>query len=137
MTLEQCFMGLADRTRLRIVNLLLHGELCGCDIQYVLDVSQSAVSRHLNYLKRAGLVLDRRDGYRVFYRLADADAHESSLLFDHLRRAFAQDKAFAVDLKGLKAAIRQGACTVSEVHVRLSSRPTPAPRERRTSVSRR
>ena len=107
MTLEQCFMGLADRTRLRIVNLLLHGELCGCDIQYVLDVSQSAVSRHLNYLKRAGLVLDRRDGYRVFYRLADADAHESSLLFDHLRRAFAQDKAFAVDLKGLKAAIRQ------------------------------
>jgi len=134
MTLEQCFMGLADRTRLRIVNLLLHGELCGCDIQYVLDVSQSAVSRHLNYLKRACLVLDRRDGYRVFYRLVEADAHDSSLLFDHLRRAFAEDKAFAVDLKGLKAAIRQGACAVSEVHVLLSSKRTPTPRGRRTSV---
>jgi ArsR family transcriptional regulator len=134
MTLEQCFMGLADRTRLRIVNLLLHGELCGCDIQYVLDVSQSAVSRHLNYLKRAGLVLDRRDGYRVFYRLVDADGHDSSRLFDYLRRAFAQDKAFAGDLKGLKAAIRQGACTVSEVQVRLSPRHTPTPRGRRTSV---
>ena len=118
MTLEQCFMGLADRTRLRILNLLLHGELCGCDIQYVLAVSQSAVSRHLNYLKRASLVLDRRDGYRVFYRLVDAGSDSSPLLFEYLRREFGRDRTFAADLKALRVAIREGACTVSEVHVR-------------------
>ena len=116
-TLEQCFMGLADRTRLRILNLLLQGELCGCDIQYVLEVSQSAVSRHLNYLKRAGLVLDRRDGSRVYYRLVERNESSSSLLFEYLRQAFAQDKTFGDDRKGLKAAVRDGACTVSELRV--------------------
>ena len=122
-------MGLADRTRLRILNLLLQGELCGCDIQYVLGVSQSAVSRHLNYLKRAGLVLDRRDGYRVFYRLVDAEEPESGLLFEYLRQAFSRDKTFSLDLKSLKSAIRNGACTVSEA--RLASRPVRLSRRRR------
>lgn len=110
-------MGLADRTRLRILNLLLQGELCGCDVQYVLGVSQSAVSRHLNYLKRAGLVQDRRDGYRVFYRLVENQGKGSSLLIDYLRQSFGQDKAFSDDLKGLRAAIRKGACTVSELYL--------------------
>jgi len=127
MTIEQCFMGLADRTRLRILNLLLQGELCGCDIQYVLDVSQSNVSRHLNYLKRAGLVLDRRAGYRVYYRLAGREGQGSPLLFEYLRSVFGRDKAFGRDLKQLKAAVRDGACTLSEV---------PRPRSGRSAVSR-
>ena len=69
--LEQYFKALADANRLRILNLLLHGELCVCDIQFVLEASQPNVSRHLAYLKNSGLVLDRRDGFRIFYRLAD------------------------------------------------------------------
>jgi ArsR family transcriptional regulator len=134
MTMEQRFMGLADRTRLRILNLLLRGELCGCDVQYVLDVSQSNVSRHLNYLKRAGLVLDRRDGYRVFYRLVEPNDRSSSLLFEYLRHAFAQDKTFSDDLKGLKAAIRDGACTISELRVASRSRAPEAARGRRVTA---
>ena len=62
--LASYFKGLADENRLRILNLLFHGELCGCDIQHVIGASQSKVSRHLSYLKNAGLVLDRRVGYR-------------------------------------------------------------------------
>jgi ArsR family transcriptional regulator, arsenate/arsenite/antimonite-responsive transcriptional repressor len=123
-TLERYFMGLADRTRLRILNLLVEGELCGCDLQYVLEVSQSGISRHLTYLKRAGLVLDRRIGYRVYYRLADpAETSASRLLFDYLKRAFSGDKTFAVDRKKLKHAIRQGCCTVSEVRL-VPARPS-------------
>jgi ArsR family transcriptional regulator, arsenate/arsenite/antimonite-responsive transcriptional repressor len=133
MSLEQFFMGLADRTRLRILNLLLTGELCGCDIQYVLDVSQSAVSRHLNYLKRAGLVQDRRDGYRVFYRLVEEDRRSSALL-DYLRRAFEQDKAYGADLRALKAAIREGACSVSEARVRRPSGRSASVRGRRLTA---
>jgi ArsR family transcriptional regulator len=131
MTLEQYFMGLADRTRLRILNLLIHGELCGCDIQYVLDVSQSAVSRHLNYLKRASLVIDRRDGYRVFYRLVDTESGSSALLFRYLRREFERDKTCAADLKALKSAIREGACTVSEVYLQTRSHREGTGRVRR------
>jgi ArsR family transcriptional regulator len=59
--LEGYFKALADVNRLRIVNLLFYGELCGCDIQVVLETSQPNASRHLTYLKHAGLVRDRRD----------------------------------------------------------------------------
>ena len=114
MTIAQHFKGLSEPTRLRMLNLLFRGELCGCDIQYVLELTQSNVSRHLNYLKRVGLVLDRRDGYRVFYKLADASDKSRNLLLDYLRHVFAREAMFADDLKQLKAAIRQGACTVSE-----------------------
>ena len=69
--LEQYFKAFGDNNRLRIINLLLHGELCVCDIQYVLENSQPNVSRHLAYLKNSGMVLDRRDGFRIFYRLTD------------------------------------------------------------------
>jgi ArsR family transcriptional regulator, arsenate/arsenite/antimonite-responsive transcriptional repressor len=63
--LEQLFKGLADRNRLRILNLLLHGELCVCDIRYVLESSQPNVSRHLTYLTNSGQVVDRREGTRM------------------------------------------------------------------------
>ena len=113
-TIAQHFKGLADPTRLRMLNLLIQGELCGCDIQYVLDLSQSNVSRHLNYLKRVGLVEDRRDGYRVFFKVADSPDKSRALLLVYLRHVFAREAIFSSDLKGLKAAIRDGSCTMSE-----------------------
>ena len=67
--LEQTFKALADATRLRTLNLLLHGELCVCDIQFVLDSPQPNVSRHLTYLKNAGLVEHLREGSRSYYSL--------------------------------------------------------------------
>ena len=65
----QFFRALADPTRLRLINLLVRGTLCVCDLQRILGEPQSTVSRHLAYLKSAGLVADRRDGVRIFYRL--------------------------------------------------------------------
>lgn len=112
--LASYFKGLADENRLRILNLLFHGELCGCDIQYVLNVSQSTASRHLSYLKNAGLVLDRRAGYRVFYRLVQSKDPETAQLFEYLVMAFSKDKALKADMKKLREAIKDGACTVSE-----------------------
>lgn len=112
--LASYFKGLADGNRLRILNLLFHGELCGCDIQFVIGASQSAVSRHLTYLKNAGLVLDRRAGYRVFYRLVQTENVEITELFRYLAKAFANDKRLKADMKKLREAIKDGACTVSE-----------------------
>ena len=68
--LSRMFRAFSDHTRLRILNLLSGGELCVCDIVRVLDMSQPKVSRHLAYLRRSGLVLARRQGLWMHYRLA-------------------------------------------------------------------
>jgi len=112
--LERYFKGLAGPSRLRIINLLLHGELCGCDVQYVLETPQPNVSRHLIYLKNAGLVLDRRDGFRIFYRLAEPRRGARGQLFEFLRSAFKDDETLQRDIERLKQAIKGGDCTVSE-----------------------
>lgn len=116
--LERSLKGLADVTRLRIVNLLCWGELCGCDIQRVLEASQSNVSRHLTYLKHAGLVLDRRDGFRVFYRLAPAESETRKNLLQFLAAAFRRNESFRGDLQRLKEAIKDGACRMVPVKAR-------------------
>src|ERR1700676_1715205 len=102
--LERYFKALADTNRLRILNLLLHGELCVCDIQYVLQVSQPNVSRHLAYLKNSGMVLDRRDGYRIFYRLSDPNRETKKLFYDFLRQAFQNEAQLKDDTRRLKEA---------------------------------
>jgi ArsR family transcriptional regulator len=110
---EQIFKGLADENRLRILNLLMHGELCVCDIQYVLDSPQPNVSRHLIYLKNSDLVVDRREGPRMYYRLAEAPDDVRQQLFAFLRRVFESEASFAEDARKLKKAIENGSCTAN------------------------
>ena len=112
--LERWFKGMADATRLRILNLLLHGELCVCDIQHVLKALQPTVSRHLAYLRNAGLVQDRRDGYRIFYRLANPDGRAKRRIYQFLRDTFVASDAFEDDNRRLREVIRAGACTLGE-----------------------
>jgi len=112
--LEQYFKALADTNRLRILNLLLHGELCVCDIQYVLEATQPNVSRHLAYLKNSGLVLDRRDGFRIFYRLAGPKHGMKKRLFEFLQEAYKNEVQLDADKKRLKEAIDAGSCTLAE-----------------------
>src|SRR5438552_8966202 len=69
--LESVFKALADPTRLRIIGLLADGEVCVCHIYESLRIPQPKASRHLAYLRRAGLVRTRRDGLWVHYRLAE------------------------------------------------------------------
>ena len=68
---DRVFAAFADRTRLRLLNLLRGGERCVCILVDVLRLPQPTVSRHLAYLRRAGLVLARKDGMWVHYRLAE------------------------------------------------------------------
>jgi ArsR family transcriptional regulator len=68
--LETLFKGFADPTRLRILNVLVPGELCVCDIVELLGLPQPAVSRHLAYLRRSGLVEATREWKYAHYRLA-------------------------------------------------------------------
>ena len=101
---------LADETRLRIVALLSHGELCVCHVQEALGLSQSNVSRHLAVLRAAGVVEDRRDGTWVYYRLvtqADADCER---LLRSLVKGFGNREVLRADVERLVKTRGPGAC---------------------------
>ena len=95
------FRALSDRTRLRILNLLLRGELCVCDIVNALDVPQPTASRHLAYLRKAGLVESRRDGLWMHYKLAPARSAFHRKLIECLGCCFQDFPQLAKDAKQL------------------------------------
>ena len=71
--LTTVYSALADPTRLRILSLLGDGEICVCHIHASLDVPQPTASRHLAYLRKAGLVEARRDGTWMHYKLDEIE----------------------------------------------------------------
>ena len=88
--LDLLFRALADRTRLRLLNLIADKEICVCYFVEILRISQPKISRHLAYLRRAGLVASRRQGRWMHYRLnAPQDAAAFEILketLSHLRK---------------------------------------------------
>jgi ArsR family transcriptional regulator, arsenate/arsenite/antimonite-responsive transcriptional repressor len=88
--LDLLFRALADRTRLRLLNLIADKEICVCYFVEILGISQPKISRHLAYLRRAGIVATRRQGRWMHYRLlAPRDAVASAILKEtltHLRQ---------------------------------------------------
>ena len=67
---EAVFFGLADTTRLRVLQLLAREELCACEVMAALDLTQPTTSHHLGILERSHLVASRKEGKWVFYRLS-------------------------------------------------------------------
>jgi ArsR family transcriptional regulator len=84
-TTARMFKALSDETRLRILCLLLDGELCVCDIMGVLQLPQSTVSRHLAYLKNSGWVDDRRCGVWMYYSIVNNGNPLQKRLLESLR----------------------------------------------------
>src|SRR5881275_1927906 len=87
--LETVLKGLADETRLRILGLLLTGEVCVCHIHESLRIPQSKASRHLAYLRRSGLVETRRSGLWIHYRLGRLADPVLTAIVDAVRHALA------------------------------------------------
>ena len=80
-SMDTVFKALADPTRLRILGLLMGGEVCVCDIHGSLGIPQPKASRHLSYLKKSGLVSARKQGLWVHYQMAPlGDAVMTSLM---------------------------------------------------------
>ena len=98
---RRLFRALADETRLRIVALLSHGELCVCHLEEALRLSQPKVSRHLTTLRAAGVVEDRREGTWVYYRLLPQRDAACERQLRGLARTFARRGALRRDLERL------------------------------------
>ena len=80
--LARTFKALSDATRIQIMTLVFrHGHVCPCEVEQILGITQSKASRHLRYLRDAGLLEDRRDGLIVNYQLPEArDARSRAVL---------------------------------------------------------
>ncbi len=95
------FRAVADPTRLRILALLIGDELCVCDLVAVLGVPQPTASRHLAYLRKAGLVAARRDGQWIYYRLARSRTAVQKKLLECVQVCFRYVPELEADSKRL------------------------------------
>lgn len=84
--LANIFKALSDTTRLRVLKLLERGELCVCDIVAGMQMSQPKVSFHLNALKEAGFIKDRKEGRWIYYRLDETDIFRRFLILSVLEK---------------------------------------------------
>jgi ArsR family transcriptional regulator, arsenate/arsenite/antimonite-responsive transcriptional repressor len=122
--METLFKALADTTRLRILGLLLAGEVCVCDIHESLKIPQSKTSRHLAYLRRTGLVETRRDGLWIHYRLGTLTDPVLAAIGDAVRHALTHIEAVRRD--GARLQKRTGCCLPAPRDVGRVSCCTPA-----------
>ena len=110
-SVDVMFRAFSDRTRLRLLHLLAHGgEVCVCDLVGVLGVPQPKVSRHLAYLRKAGLVQARKEGLWSYYRLAPARGKFHAKLLECLSCCLGDVPELARDAGRLPAATCGPSC---------------------------
>jgi ArsR family transcriptional regulator len=118
--MEAVFKALADSTRLRILGLLLTGEVCVCDIHESLKVPQPKASRHLAYLRRSGLVETRKEGLWVHYRLGNLADPVLAAITDAVRHALTHIDVVRRDGERLQKR-KPGCCLPSVGGVRVEA----------------
>src|ERR671939_155167 len=94
---ELLFRALADRTRLRLLNLMAAGEVCVCFFVEVLGTNQPKISRHLAYLRRAGVVAARREGKWMHYRVTAPQDEHAARIFAEVMKRLGDDRAMQKD----------------------------------------
>ncbi|MFN2509899.1 MAG: ArsR/SmtB family transcription factor [Pyrinomonadaceae bacterium] len=119
--IEELFKALADRTRLRLINLLGDDEVCVCFFVEVLKLNQPKISRHLAYLRRAGVVAARREGKWMHYRIVDPPDPRAANIFREVRASLANDAGMKRD----RARLAQ-ICCAPQLPVQLQKAPRPA-----------
>jgi ArsR family transcriptional regulator len=108
--LTRLFRALGDETRLRIVALLAHGELCVCHLENALELSQPNVSRQLGILRAAGVVDGRREGSWMYYALAPQDHAAVAAMLATLVKTFGAERAIRADHAKLRKSCGPSTC---------------------------
>ena len=118
--LVRLFAALADPTRLRLLNLMNGREVCVCYFVEVLNQGQPKISRHLAYLRRAGIVETRREGKWMHYRIERPDDTRAAAILDATFKSFETDRNMQADLARLGKA-----CCEPQRFVTLQGAPMP------------
>jgi len=118
--LVRLFAALADPTRLRLLNLMAGREVCVCYFVEILKQGQPKISRHLAYLRRAGIVSARRDGKWMHYRIQRPEDARAAAILDATLVSFKADREMQGDL-----ALLGKACCEPQRFVSLMGVPVP------------
>jgi len=119
--IELLFKALADRTRLRLISLIGDSEVCVCFIVAILKISQPKISRHLAYLRRAGIVAARREGKWMHYSLAEPPDEHAARIFREMRASLTEHPEFQRDREKLLQV-----CCATQLPVQLRRAPRPS-----------
>jgi ArsR family transcriptional regulator len=114
------FAALSDRTRLRLLNLMEGREVCVCYFVEILGQSQPKISRHLAYLRRAGIVTARREGKWMHYKIVTPSHSGAARILRETLAVLHEDKAMRTDLARLSKA-----CCAPQKLVALEGAPLP------------
>lgn len=98
----ELFKALADETRLRILSQILKNEMCVCEIEAALGLTQSNASRHLTALKRAGILDSYRSAQWTHYKISDKFIEENRQLYDYLLTEIAKLPCYKTDCEGYR-----------------------------------
>ena len=118
---ELFFRALADRTRLRLLNLMRADEVCVCFFVEILKTNQPKISRHLAYMRRAGIVGARREGPWMHYRIVEPSDTDAAQVLKDVLSWLANDREMQRDRDRLVKV-----CCAPQLPVRIQSAPRPA-----------
>ena len=118
---ELFFRALADRTRLRVLNLMGKSEVCVCFFVEILKTNQPKISRHLAYLRRAGIVGARRDGPWIHYRIVEPADSDAARVLDDVMAWLAADPEMQRDRQRLIKI-----CCAPQLPTSIQGAPRPA-----------
>jgi ArsR family transcriptional regulator len=118
------FASLADQTRLRLLNLMNGKEVCVCYLVEILGQSQPKISRHLAYLRRAGIVVARREGKWMHYKIVMPKHAGATRILSEALSVLSEDKTMQADLSRLNKA-----CCAAQKLPALDGAPLPIPVE--------
>ena len=118
---EAFFSALADRTRLRLLNLMRSDEVCVCFFVEILKTNQPKISRHLAYLRRAGIVGARRDGSWMHYRMVEPPDSDAARVLKDVMTWLENDKEMQRDRERLVKV-----CCAPQLPISIQGAPRPA-----------
>lgn len=102
LNLTDIFKVLSDEKRLRIINILFNNELCVCEIEVILELNQSSVSRHLRKIKTTSILNSSKDAQWIHYKVNKKFIKDNSLLINYLENNFSKNKIYRNDLERLR-----------------------------------
>jgi len=118
---ELFFRALADRTRLRLLNLMRADEVCVCFFVEILKTNQPKLSRHLAYMRRAGIVGARREGPWMHYRIVEPSDTDAAQVLKDVLSWLANDREMQRDRDRLVKV-----CCAPQLPIRIQGAPRPA-----------
>lgn len=107
------FKALSEESRLRIIALLMQGEMCVCEIEECLDMTQSNASRHLTYLKNTGILDSYKQAQWTYYKISENFKEDNHYLWLYLEDKLRELPSYEVDLDKCNECKRRDLCNIT------------------------